>query len=88
MSETSEEVFVETWRADFTGRELKEIDFCLTYATQFAHGASNHNLMMLVARMAVSLDQLQALVSEQNQVLEGVARGQLGVKPKMEAQSG
>lgn len=44
------------WRSHFNERQLKEIDFCQTYAANFAHGATNHNVMMIVSQMADLLD--------------------------------
>lgn len=53
MDETTEAI---PWRNHFTERQLKEIEFCQTYAANFAHGATNHNVMMIVAQMAELLD--------------------------------
>lgn len=38
-----------------TIREMQEIQFCLTYAEQFNHGAPGHNRMMLIAKLAREL---------------------------------
>ncbi len=45
-----------SWRSHFNERQLKEIEFCQTYAANFAHGATNHNVMMIVSQMADLLD--------------------------------
>lgn len=45
-----------TWRLYFNDRQLKEIEFCRTYATDFGHGATNHNVMLIVSQMAELLD--------------------------------
>lgn len=45
-----------SWRTYFNERQLKEIDFCRMYATDFGHGATNHNVMLIVSQMAELLD--------------------------------
>lgn len=53
MDETTEAV---PWCNHFNERQLKEIDFCQLYAANFAHGATNHNVMLIVSQMAELLD--------------------------------
>lgn len=42
--------FLET--LGFTEREIQEVKFCNVYATEFAHGSSDHNRMMLVHKLS------------------------------------
>lgn len=60
MEETQKKGLAEpvSWQSHFDERQLKEIDFCRTYARDFRHGATNHNVMLIVAQMADLLDQL------------------------------
>lgn len=46
----------QSWRSEFTERELKEIDFCILYQKNFAHGTVGHNEKLIIARMAWLLD--------------------------------
>lgn len=39
------------WRAFFDERQLKEINFDVIYAEDFAHGTGDHNARLIIARM-------------------------------------
>lgn len=47
------------WMAQFSERENKEIAFCKEYARNYAHGATGHNTMLVLAKMAALLDQAE-----------------------------
>lgn len=44
------------WHSYFTERELKEIEFCNLYKSNFTHGTEGHNIRIIVAKMAELLD--------------------------------
>ena len=44
------------WRSEFDERQLKEIEFCILYATNFKHGTDGHNAKMIIAKMVELLD--------------------------------
>lgn len=46
------------WRKKFDERQLKEIDFCLLYAKDFRHGTEGHNGKMIIAKLAMLLDEV------------------------------
>lgn len=46
------------WRELFDDRQRKEIHFNRIYLNDFNHGTSDHNLRIIVAKMAVLLDGL------------------------------
>ena len=50
----------EHWAAALTDRELAEINFAHVYATQFNHGTSGHNRLLLIAKLAETLDKAGA----------------------------
>jgi hypothetical protein len=47
------------WLVHFDDRQRKQIAFSRLYARDFAHGATGHNDMMIVAKMAELLDGLK-----------------------------
>jgi hypothetical protein len=55
------------WQTYFNERQLKEIDFCRMYATDFGHGATNHNVMLIVSQMAELLDRAVLPFPEQKE---------------------
>jgi len=44
------------WKSGFDERQLKEIEFCVLYASDFSHGTDGHNAKMIIAKMAELLD--------------------------------
>lgn len=53
-----------TWKARFTERELKEIEFSVLYARDFAHGTDGHNAKIVIAKMAELLDSINPAAFE------------------------
>ena len=47
------------WRARFDERQQKEIRFCELYAREFGHGTDGHNSRLVIAKMAVMLDEAE-----------------------------
>ena len=48
------------WRDQFSLREQKEIELCMEYERRFAHGTTGHNAMMILAKQARILDEMEA----------------------------
>jgi hypothetical protein len=48
-----------TWRDTLDERELKEVELALLYAKEFHHGTNGHNRLMLIAKLAKMLDEIQ-----------------------------
>lgn len=44
--------------ANFSERQMKEIEFCSTYASDFGHGTDGHNSKIILARLASLLNSL------------------------------
>ena len=51
------------WRRFFDERQLKEIDFSVVYANEFAHGTDGHNAKLIIARMAALLDTISQSIT-------------------------
>jgi len=51
------------WRSDFTPEQLKEIDFCRTYAQDFGHSPNRYAEKLIIAKMAAILDNVAAFES-------------------------
>ncbi len=49
------------WLQALDERQQKEIAFAILYARDFHHGTTGHNSLMILARLAVLLDELEAL---------------------------
>jgi hypothetical protein len=47
------------WQSFFDERQLKEINFNIVYADNFAHGTDGHNARLIVAKMAELLNLIQ-----------------------------
>lgn len=52
----------------FSEREQKEIDFCKTYASYYAHGTNGHNTMMIVAKLSQLLDSIHYIVDDKGRI--------------------
>jgi hypothetical protein len=48
-----------TWIDDLDPRQQQELDFARLYATSYAHGTDGHGRLMLIARLAHLLNQLE-----------------------------
>lgn len=44
------------WRNQLTEKNRKEIDWAVIYARDFNHGATGHNMLLLIAQLADLLD--------------------------------
>jgi hypothetical protein len=53
-----------TWRDELDERELKEVELALLYAKEFHHGTAGHNRLMLIAKLAAMLDEVQETYQE------------------------
>lgn len=51
-----DEFDVKDWRSEFDDRQQKEIEFCQTYAIQYAHGTDGHNAKLIIAKFAAMFD--------------------------------
>jgi hypothetical protein len=60
------------WMNQLDERQQKEIAFCVVYAMQFAHGSSDHNRMILIARLAAMLDDCEIQQDKQRKSNEHV----------------
>lgn len=49
------------WLAQFDERQQKTIQFARLYAADFGHGADGHNNMMVIAKLAALLDEMQSV---------------------------
>jgi hypothetical protein len=45
------------WKDQFIERELKEIDYCLVFQQYFNHGTDEHNIRLIVAKLATLLSE-------------------------------
>lgn len=52
------------WKSNFTERDLMEIEYCRIYAQNFRHGTDGHNIRLIVAKMAVLLDDEELSVTK------------------------
>lgn len=48
-----------SWKVNLGERELKEIEFARVYASKFGHGTDGHNRLILLAKLADLLDELE-----------------------------
>ncbi len=46
-----------SWRIFFDERQQKEIEFSELYASKFCHGTDGHNAKLIIAHLAMLLDQ-------------------------------
>lgn len=46
----------QTWRKEFTEREVKEMDFSELYAKDFHHGTEGHNAKLIIAKLVALID--------------------------------
>ena len=53
-----------TWKARFTERELKEIEFSVLYDRDFAHDTEGRNAKIVIAKMAELLDSINPAAFE------------------------
>lgn len=44
------------WRIVLNDREKKQVEFAVMYAKHFSHGATGHNDLLLIAKLATLLD--------------------------------
>ena len=47
---------MKAWETHFDDRQHKEIDYCILYAKDYAHGTDGHNMRLIIAKMAELLD--------------------------------
>lgn len=52
------------WFDEFDERQQQQIRFSRLYAREFHHGANGHNDMMIIAKMAELLDELERQVKD------------------------
>lgn len=50
----------------FDERQRKEIEFCKMYAKDFKHGTDGHNAKLIIAKMAIFLERLEAEMTKKN----------------------
>lgn len=47
------------WTAQFTERELKEIEFDKLYQTEFSHGTDGHNMRIIIAKLVAIIERME-----------------------------
>lgn len=56
MSDFEIDLTVENWRELLTERERAEVSLAETYKASYQHGTDGHNRLVLIAKMAETLD--------------------------------
>lgn len=52
------------WFKGLSEREQNEVNFCMVYSEQFAHGTDGHTRMLIVAKLAKMLDEMELARNE------------------------
>lgn len=47
------------WRNNFDDRQKAEIKFSILYEKEFNHGTDGHNAKLIIAKMAILLDEIE-----------------------------
>ena len=53
-----------SWQSDFDDRQKTEIEFSRVYESKFNHGTDGHNAKLIIARMALLLDEAESRVMD------------------------
>jgi hypothetical protein len=59
ISTNFREAFTPIWTKVFTKRQIKEINFSMVYADDFSHGTDGHNAKIIIAKMAIMLNDIE-----------------------------
>lgn len=47
------------WFKGLSEREQNEVNFCMVYSEQFSHGTDGHTRLLMVAKLAKMLDEME-----------------------------
>lgn len=59
-----------SWQNNFDDRQKAEIEFSKLYESRFNHGTDGHNAKLIIAKMALLLDRLEATTYQLKEEIE------------------
>lgn len=71
------------WRGRFNDRDIKQIEFSRFYKSQFAHGATDHNSMCIIAEMSYILDAFDDVLKEKTALVDRLEKEAVALREQL-----